>query len=378
GWAIFVVLVLVAIARYRDSSRNATASSEYSRKASTVVPDIIPAPNFNLNSIDPPVFRPFKPKYHLTMGKMLTETTGIETVDRNDLILFDNTYAERLCLRESLLQQYSTDVIGVTSETDMKIRLAVQELYSYLFATYLPKRYPKLFEVAGKELATHTHLKNQVTGNVFPMHIANSTPLRDALKTIAENVDEDFFILFPRRQEGTDEEIYILEAYAACFPSGFQPREKIGKKLADIHGPVPGYKQKLQKSMDRFFARLEPGRYVKRVNWGVTVDEELFSNFDKSKPAFEGTLQKISLEELNLDKTYLRCERQTLHRLPASGAIVFGFHTYIYPIQDIKAEGNGELLAQAIDGLEHGSVPEMFTYKGGGKWAGSVREYLRG
>ncbi|KAF7714689.1 Uncharacterized protein PECH_008280 [Penicillium ucsense] len=339
----------------------------------SVVPDIIPAPNFNLNSIDPPAFRPFKPKYHLTM-----ETTGIETVDRNDLILFDNTYAERLCLRESLLQQYSADVIGVTSETDMKIRLAVQELYIYLFATYLPKRYPKIFEVAGKEQALHTHLKNRVTGNVFSMHIANSTPLRDALKTIAENVDEDFFILFPHRQEGTNEEIYILEAYAACFPSGFQPRDKIGKQLADIHGPVPGYKQKLQKSMDRFFARLEPGRYVKRVNWGVTVDEELFSNFDKSKPAFEGTLQKISLEELKLDKTYLRCERQTLHRLPASGAIVFGFHTYIYPIQDIKAEGNGELLAQAIDGLEHGSVPEMFTYKGGGKWAGSVREYLRG
>lgn len=99
--------------------------------------------------------------------------------------------------------------------------------------------------------------------------------------------------------------VYVLEAYSACFPSGFQPKEKIGKKLADIHGPVPGYKEKLEKSMDRFFARLEAGRLVKRVNWSLTVDEELFSNFDKSTPAFEGTLKKLALEDLDLNKVCL-------------------------------------------------------------------------
>jgi hypothetical protein len=76
-------------------------------------------------------------------------------------------------------------------------------------------------------------------------------------------------------------------------------------------------------------------------------------------------------------QTFLRCERQTLHRLPNSGAIVFAFHTYLYPIQDIKDEGSGEDFAQAIDGLENGSVREMFTYKNGDKWADAVREFLR-
>ncbi|KAI2789684.1 hypothetical protein POX_d05180 [Penicillium oxalicum] len=303
---------------------------------------------------------------------------GIEAVDRNDLILFDNTYTDRLHLRESLLLQYFTDVIGVTDESNVHIQHAVQELYNYLFASYLPTRYPAIFEVCPKEAAsTPAQVKNLETGHVFPMQATQSTPLRAALRTIAQNVDEDFFILFPQQGATKDEEVYTLEAYAACFPSGFQPKDKIGKRLADIHGPVPGYKEKLQRSMDRFFARLEPGRYVKRVNWGLTVDEELFSNFDKSKPAFEGKLQKLSLQELDLDKTFLRCERQTLHRLPASGAIIFGFHTYLYPIRDIKEEGSGDFLAQAIDGLENGSVPEMFTYKNGEKWADAVREYLR-
>jgi hypothetical protein len=81
--------------------------------------------------------------------------------------------------------------------------------------------------------------------------------------------------------------------------------------------------------------------------------------------------------DLTCIQTFLRCERQTLHRLPVSGAIVFAFHTYLYPIRDIKAEGSGEDLAQAIDGLENGSVREMFTYKNGDKWADAVREYLR-
>lgn len=178
----------------------------------------------------------------------------------------------------------------------------MQELYNYLFETYLPVRYPSIFKTCEDEHGSVPMLKNSATHHTLPMTMTDSTPLHLALSTIAQNVDEDFFILLPQKQGDDSEEVYVLEAYAACFPSGFQPKEKIGKKLADIHGPVPGYKEKLQKSMDRFFARLEPGRFVKRVNWSLTVDEELFSNFDKSKPAFEGKLKKLSVEDLDLDK----------------------------------------------------------------------------
>jgi hypothetical protein len=73
----------------------------------------------------------------------------------------------------------------------------------------------------------------------------------------------------------------------------------------------------------------------------------------------------------------LRCERQTLHRLPRSNAIVFAFHTYLYPIQDVKDEGSGEDLAIAIDGLQGASVPEIFTYKNGDQWGDAVRQFLR-
>ncbi|KAJ5342240.1 hypothetical protein N7541_011364, partial [Penicillium brevicompactum] len=303
--------------------------------------------------------------------------TGIENLDPKDLLLFDQTYLERLPLRQSLLREHPEDVIGITDSSNERIRLAVQELYNYLFQTYLPSRYPSQFRLCS-ERGSHL-VENTVTHQTIAVKMDDSTTLRKALSLIAENIDEDFFILLPHEQDNGHgpQEVYILEAYAACFPSGFKPRDKIGKRLADIHAPVPGYKEKLEKSMDRFFARLETGRLVKRINWSLTVDEELHSNFDKGGIALEGKLEHLSLEDLDLDKTFVRCERQTLHRLPQSKAIVFAFHTYLYPIRDVKAAGCGEDLAAAIDGLQNSKIPRIFTYKNGDKWANAVRQFLR-
>ena len=70
-------------------------------------------------------------------------------------------------------------------------------------------------------------------------------------------------------------------------------------------------------------------------------------------------------------------ELQTLTRMPKTRAILFSFKTYLYPIQDIKAEGLGPDLADAIEGLKTGNAPGMWVYKGGVRWGKSVCEYLR-
>jgi hypothetical protein len=57
--------------------------------------------------------------------------------------------------------------------------------------------------------------------------------------------------------------------------------------------------------------------------------------------------------------------------------LVFAFHTYVYPIKQIKEEGLGEDLANAIDGLRKGNVPDMHTYKRGDVWGEAVKDYLR-
>lgn len=57
---------------------------------------------------------------------------------------------------------------------------------------------------------------------------------------------------------------------------------------------------------------------------------------------------------------------------------MFAFKTYLYPLSEIKAEGLGEDLAVAIDGLKGGSVPGIHRYKKAIVWGEAVKAYLRG
>ena len=78
-----------------------------------------------------------------------------------------------------------------------------------------------------------------------------------------------------------------------------------------------------------------------------------------------------------IENCRLRSERQTLHRLPKTGALVFGFKTYLSTLEEVKNDGDGLALADAIEGFKKGSVPEMEFYKRGVVWGDKVKEYLR-
>lgn len=70
-------------------------------------------------------------------------------------------------------------------------------------------------------------------------------------------------------------------------------------------------------------------------------------------------------------------ELQTLSRLPETRALLFSFKTYLYPLREIKEEGSGPEVADAIQGLKSGNAPGMWVYKGGVRWAERVCQYLR-
>jgi len=53
------------------------------------------------------------------------------------------------------------------------------------------------------------------------------------------------------------------------------------------------------------------------------------------------------------------------------------YKTYLYPLEDIKTEGQGKALADAIDGLSKGNVPAMAKYKGSKIWGEAVCSFLR-
>jgi hypothetical protein len=79
----------------------------------------------------------------------------------------------------------------------------------------------------------------------------------------------------------------------------------------------------------------------------------------------------------NKQQTYFRSELQALTRLPKTGSVLFSFKTYMYPISDIKEEGLGPELADAMEGLRKGNAPGMWRYKGAERWAEKLCSYLR-
>ncbi|KAJ5235158.1 uncharacterized protein N7469_004326 [Penicillium citrinum] len=358
---------------------------------------IIPLHGFNWKSTEPLQLRPFrgKEKYNLTMGKAhpppnnerlrlkMIPILAIENLDPSELIQMDKTYQDRITKRQAVLKKHHDIIVAVNEPRviDIRIRAAVSELYTFILKDYLPTRYPSMFRLENcPENGPNGIFQNLVTGAKWPTRLADSEPTVRALEILTQTVDEEFLILLPDLSAPKEAPVYVLQAYATCFPSGFNTREKLGLRLSDIHGPVPGYAQKLERSMDRFFAKIEVGRVIKRVNWGITTETDLFAAFGSihaSPTADPQQGQVIPTGKLNLEQTVLRSERQTLHRLPETRALVFAFHTYTYPLQQIKEEGLGKELATAIEGLKKGNVPAIYSYKRGDVWGQAVTDFLR-
>lgn len=251
--------------------------------------------------------------------------SALETLDPSELILMDKTYKDRLLYRRSLLHRHHDIVVATHNEDkDPRVRAAVCELYRFLFATYLPRRYPDMFrlhEVAATDTGRDSNymFENCVMGETYPAEVPREMATEQALETILKNVDEDYLILLPDpTTSSTGEEDasspddvqtkYTLYAYETCYPAGFNPREKIGRRLAAIHGPVPGYKAKLERSMDRFFDRIEVGKFVKRANWGIMAgkDVELFAAFGGLHGSKEDEVENEKIPEGELDLSSVR------------------------------------------------------------------------
>ncbi|KAK1770205.1 hypothetical protein QBC33DRAFT_530410 [Phialemonium atrogriseum] len=310
---------------------------------------IEPLKSFDWEKMAPLKFRPFKPIYFITMA--------LQSNAPSDLIIIDSNYKDRVLERRDTMRIHESTVMGATPPGCD----AVQELYSFLVGDYLPARYPTMFTLSENSGT----MLNHVTKKAVPTRPPGD-PLA-SFRLLGETVEDDMFLL----QETSDG--HRLVAFLCCFPSGFDPSSKLGKVLKDIHEPVPSY-EKIGPSMERLFSRLEVGKSVKRVNWSVATEPKLFTpqghHIYREQPFEEN-------EDVDIESSRVRIELQTLTRLPKTRAILFSFKTYLYPVADIKKEGLGPQLADAIEGLKSGNAPGMSVYKGAVRWGKSVCEYLR-
>lgn len=347
---IWITLKFRAKQRHDKYGRVPTSEKE-DGLSSCPMSSVEPMTNFQWEEKEPLKFRPFKPRYHITMA--------LQNSPPSELIVMDCNYKDHILDRRQLMKQHPSIVVGAIPQG----KAAVQELYTYLMSDYLPKRYPTMFSLSddGKTF------RNQVMETSFPT-LPPDDPI-EALRTLGETIEDDVFLLHE-----TDKG-HRSVAYVCCYCSGFDPSKKLDKLLDEIHAPVPSY-DKIGPSMERFFSRVKVGKNAKRVNWSV-VDSPILFNCKGNHVHGDDIESVIEDEDIDISQARIRVELQTVSRLPETGALAFSFKTHLYTLEEIKAEGLGDQLADAIDGLGQGNAPGMWTYKGAIRWGKKVKEYLR-
>ena len=186
-------------------------------------------------------------------------------------------------------------------------------------------------------------------------------PGRPPLVAAALAVQEDLCVL--RRDAGGR---WRLTSGVVCFPSMWRLPDKIGLPLAEVHGPVPAYADELAERVDRFVDRLRADRPVWRRNWLLHASDELHLPEPPPPPAAPPAVP---------DGLWLRSERQTLRRLPRTGAVVFTIRTQQVPLAAVSSRP--DVAAGLAAALEAWS-PELVAYRSAAPWRDGAITWLRG
>ncbi|KAG6830622.1 hypothetical protein H0H92_015714 [Tricholoma furcatifolium] len=318
-------------------------------------------------------YRPFRAgEYHVTMG--------IRSMNWDEWIELDDEYEKYHRIRQHRIRTRGAGVIRVLPENPGVVGsgadAAIETVHE--LAEYLSRRFPTTFSIerhSPEKAALYRgwdDLPPVKSIRILPLDESYELPLHvndgedapaRALEIAAFLVQEDLAIMIE------DSEVLITTIY-------LQPPDQ----------------DKLQMSMERFFQRLSVDKPVARNNYFFQV----------VKPASADGMEDIDPEELgwaesshgpedSFSHTHpadqptrptptastvrLRSERQTLRRLPRTGAILFTIRTYLTPIDKLAEEPG---VARRLAGALRGWGDDIGEYKGkhGGGWWDVVLDYL--
>lgn len=166
-----------------------------------------------------------------------------------------------------------------------------------------------------------------------------------ALPQAALAAHEDMCLL----TKGPGDDQYRLIGAAVAWPSDWHPKDKIGLPLRSLHAPIAGYEEQLATGVDRFMETLKPGHIYGRCNWFIAATGD--KRWLEPRPAHEAFAHVDAHNAGNC--LFVRSERQTLRRLPQTGAIVFTIGIYVEPLAALDL-ANITMLADAAQSLVSG------------------------
>jgi hypothetical protein len=179
-------------------------------------------------------------------------------------------------------------------------------------------------ETPGSEAAQAEALE-LVEATLGPVERPDGLP---ALYAAARRTPDDLCLM--QKREGQ----WRLAALSLSAGSFFTAGGAIGKSLRELHGPVNGFGERFLTRVERIFEGLRPDLVLERRNWTVLNSDALHT----PDPApIRARIGAIAPADAGGALT-LRVERQTLRRLPRTGAALFTIRVWVAPLQALEAD----------------------------------------
>ncbi|KAJ4396027.1 hypothetical protein N0V93_000243 [Gnomoniopsis smithogilvyi] len=308
-------------------------------------------PDWSVETTKPLPYRAFRygPKYNVTMG--------LRSVQFDDWIQLDNHYPRYHADKARRIAERGDRCCHTAPEAYPAAVELLEEL-----TEYLPARYPSMFR------RTAVGLDNLWSGETFNVI---ERPLKENPITMCARLVQDDLALMLERPDGQ----YYLLSGAILLPGFWRLEDKVGMPLSEIHtsGDVPQYKEKLERGMMNFFRRLKCEDMYARNNYFIQVDDDLAWSWSIGSENSSSIGWNTAEKNRAVEHHHYRSERQTLRRLPKTGAVLFTVRTYFHPITEIAQEDF--VPGRLASGIRSWGS-DVQRYKGAEKYKEVLLEYL--
>ncbi|MCL6706586.1 DUF3445 domain-containing protein [Pseudomonas sp. R2.Fl] len=233
------------------------------------------------------------------------------------------------------------------------------------------ERYDDIFRAAGESLDAQQECLDLLVDHLLQWHSGIYTRAGSVVSMAGHSVDvaddarpplfragslvEDDLVILRRKPDGWT----IIAAHLA-FPSSWSLAEKFMQPMDRVHAHVPGFQGGTRNAtiINRVFDNLQPELPAERFNWSINWRYALYHPVSV-RPAADPNASGV-----DVTTAFVRVERQTLRRLPATGDIVFTIRIYLDPVKAFATAGNGAALAASLAGQLESLTDEQVAYKG--------------
>jgi hypothetical protein len=282
---------------------------------------------------------------------------GLRSIRPEDWIELDNHFPKYHAEKARRIHDRASKCCKTAPEAYPAALELLQELVDYL-----PCRYPTLFR------RTAVGIDSLWSGESFNI---TQRPLSEEPIVMCARLTQDDLALMIEKPDGQ----YYLLAGAILLAGFWRLEDKFGMPLSEIHtsGNVPQFSEKLESGMRKFFTRLGCEDLYARNNYFLQVDDSLPWSWSIGSEDDPNVTWQMAKKNKAIEHHWFRSERQTLRRLPRTGAICFTIRTYFHPVTEIAQE---DYVPGRLASAVRSWGPDVSHYKGRDRYGDVLLEYL--